>query len=89
MNCIEYVKSFSVSDYNPLINNHDKTIQLADALFEYETLDLSEVQKVVKGEPIRSVEEKLIEAAQVEERETLGAEVVQEVQGEQDLATVS
>ena len=33
--------------------------KLARALVEYETLDLEEVKKVVKGEPIRSIKEVL------------------------------
>jgi ATP-dependent metalloprotease len=37
---------------------------LANALVEYETLDLEEVKKVIKGEPIRTVEEKLLEVIQ-------------------------
>lgn len=44
--------------------------QLANALFEYETLDLAEVQKVIKGEPIRPVEEKLLEAIKQETDES-------------------
>ena len=35
--------------------------QLAEALVEYETLNLEEVQKVISGEKIRPVEEKLLE----------------------------
>lgn len=33
--------------------------KLARALVEYETLDLEEVKKVIKGEPIRSISEVL------------------------------
>lgn len=33
--------------------------KLARALVEYETLDLEEVKKVIKGEPIRSIREVL------------------------------
>ena len=33
--------------------------KLARALVEYETLDLEEVQKVIRGEPIRSISEVL------------------------------
>ena len=33
--------------------------KLARALVEYETLDLEEVRRVVKGEPIRSIREVL------------------------------
>jgi hypothetical protein len=40
-------------------------VQLAEALVEYETLDLQEVKKVIKGEPIRSVEERLQDAGVV------------------------
>ena len=42
----------------------DCRVQLANALVEYETLDLEEVKKVIKGEPIRSVEERLLEVIQ-------------------------
>ena len=33
--------------------------QLAEALVEYETLDLEEVKKVIKGEPIRPLAERI------------------------------
>lgn len=32
-------------------------LQLAQALVDYETMDLEEVQKVIKGEPIRDIKE--------------------------------
>ena len=34
-----------------------RPLQLADALVEHETLDAEEVQKVIKGEPIRNIVE--------------------------------
>lgn len=72
MNYIGYVNSRPEvwTSYNDL----ELPKQLADALVEYETLDLSEVQKVVKGEPIRPVEEKLLEAAQAEEQQAVERE---------------
>lgn len=33
------------------------SLQLANALIEYETLDMDEVKKVIKGEPIRNLKE--------------------------------
>ncbi|EJD05932.1 ATP-dependent metallopeptidase Hfl [Fomitiporia mediterranea MF3/22] len=44
-----------------LKDKEEELHRLANALFEYETLDLQEVKKVIKGEPIRPVEEKLLE----------------------------
>lgn len=45
--------------------------QLAHALVEYETLDRAEVEKVIKGEPIRSITEVMKEElAEVERLET-------------------
>lgn len=41
--------------------------QLADALVEYETLNSDEVRRVIKGEPLKPVEERV---AQVELGET-------------------
>ena len=32
-------------------------LQLANALVEHETLDAEEVQKVIRGEPIRNIDE--------------------------------
>lgn len=32
-------------------------LQLAEALVEHETLNMEEVKKVIKGEPIRKIEE--------------------------------
>ena len=46
-------------------SNWSWRLQLAEALVEYETLDLEEVKKVIKGERIRPVEERLQEAAQM------------------------
>ena len=49
-------------------------MQLADALVEFETLDAEEVKKVIRGERIRTVEERLQDAMshvqQDEERHT-------------------
>ena len=42
---------------------------MARALVEYETLDLEEVKRVVKGEPIRSIEE-VLEAGKAEMERT-------------------
>ncbi|KAI5124509.1 hypothetical protein M0805_003033 [Coniferiporia weirii] len=47
-----------------LKSKEDELHRLADALVEYETLDLAEVKKVIKGEKIRTVEEKLLEVIQ-------------------------
>ena len=46
------------------------------------------MQKVVKGEPIRPVQDKLIEASQAEEMQAVEAEVAATTE-EQDLAVVS
>ena len=35
----------------------DRSRQLAKALVEHETLDAEEVQKVIRGEPIRDIDE--------------------------------
>lgn len=72
MNYIGYVNSRA--EVWTSSNDLELPKQLADALVEYETLDLSEVQKVVKGEPIRPVEEKLLEAAQAEEQQAVERE---------------
>lgn len=53
-----------------LRNKEDELHRLADALVEYETLDLEEVKKVIKGEPIRPVNEKLKEAIEKSESKT-------------------
>jgi hypothetical protein len=56
--------------------------QLARALMEYETLDLAEVQKVIKGEPIRTVSQVLKEEKIVEEESRIGESATQvEVMG--------
>ncbi|KAH8117450.1 ATP-dependent metallopeptidase Hfl [Phellopilus nigrolimitatus] len=60
--------------------------RLAEALVEYETLDLAEVRKVIKGEPIRPVEEKLLEVMQPEEPPTVESPVPETSPG---LASVS
>jgi ATP-dependent metalloprotease len=40
--------------------------QLAHALIEHETLNSDEVRRVIKGEPIRDLTEKIMEAAEQE-----------------------
>jgi len=56
--------------------------RLANALVEYETLDLEEVKKVIKGEKIRSVEERLLEAIQKTEAEESNAPIAEQPSGE-------
>lgn len=41
----------------PLLRCCVLALQLADALVEHETLDAEEVQKVIKGERIRAIDE--------------------------------
>lgn len=41
----------------PTLISSDLVLQLASALMEHETLDVEEVKKVIKGEPIRNIKE--------------------------------
>ena len=61
--------------------------QLAEALVEYETLDLEEVKKVIRGEKIRPVEEKLLEAIQQTEEDG-SSNPVSEHSSEEEVAAV-
>lgn len=65
------------------------TRQLANALVEYETLDLTEVKKVIKGEPIRPVEEKLLEVIKQDSDESRPDTAPVPDSSPQPLATVS
>jgi len=53
-----------------LKSKEEELHRLARALMEYETLDLAEVQKVIKGEPIRTVEQVLKEEVGEKEEES-------------------
>lgn len=44
-------------------------LQLAHALVEHETLNLEEVKKVIRGEPIRDLTAKLLEVEEESERD--------------------
>ena len=62
-------------------------LQLAEALVEYETLDLEEVKKVIRGEKIRPVEEKLLEAIQQTEEDG-SSNPISERSSEEEVAAV-
>jgi hypothetical protein len=59
--------SYPCSDLIKLGLNHDMSyLKLAHALVEHETLNLEEVKKVIRGEPIRDLTAKLLEVEEAD-----------------------
>jgi len=52
-----------------LKEKEDELHRLAHALVEHETLNLEEVRKVIRGEPIRDLSAKLLQVEELPERD--------------------